>query len=205
MASPHKNSYHNNLVMAVLLISSSVGAAEEESLGGQLLQTTMFQDVLRLCGLPMGLFPQCISDFTIEATGAFRLRLQSSSPCDSVFETRLRYDPEVSGRISYGKISDVRGVSAQELFLWLAVKGIRVDIPSSGLIYFEVELVSKQFSLSLFETPKECRSVPYQELKNDVHHHFPTEKDDVVLSAPVDRLPDPISEVRLYNLPFLSR
>ncbi|CAH2046434.1 unnamed protein product [Thlaspi arvense] len=33
---------------------------------------------------------------------------------------------------------------------------IRVDMPSSGLIYFDVGVVRKQYSLSLFETPRDC-------------------------------------------------
>ncbi len=51
------------------------------------------------------------------------------------------------------------GISAQELFLWFPEKGVRVDVPSSGLIYFDVGVVYKQFSLSLFETPPDCKAV----------------------------------------------
>ncbi|KAK7839550.1 hypothetical protein CFP56_017891 [Quercus suber] len=54
------------------------------------------------------------------------------------------------------QISGLSGVSAQQLFLWFPVKGIRVDIPSSCLIYFDVGVVFKQFSLSLFETLPDC-------------------------------------------------
>lgn len=51
-------------------------------------------------------------------------------------------------------------MSAQELFLWFPVKEIKVDVPSSGLIYFDVGgVVFKQFSLSLFESPPECVDV----------------------------------------------
>ncbi|WCJ37247.1 hypothetical protein M5689_018398 [Euphorbia peplus] len=61
-----------------------------------------------------------------------------------------------TGRFEIGALS---GISAQELFLWFPVKGIRVDIPSTGLIYFDVGVVSKQFSLSLFEKPRDCMAV----------------------------------------------
>lgn len=69
----------------------------------------------------------------------------------------------MSGTISYGQIQELSGVSAQELFLWLPVKGIQVDIPSSGLIYFDVGVVSKQFSLSFFETPRDCSASTAEE------------------------------------------
>ncbi|KAK8346611.1 hypothetical protein V6Z11_A07G229600 [Gossypium hirsutum] len=39
------------------------------------------------------------------------------------------------------------------------VKGIWVDVPSSGVIYFDVGVVSKQFSLSWFETPRDCMAI----------------------------------------------
>ncbi|KAK7817634.1 hypothetical protein CFP56_042601, partial [Quercus suber] len=76
--------------------------------------------------------------------------------CNAKFESQLHYDRNISGTLSFGQIAGLSGVSAQELFLWFPVKGIRVDIPSSGLIYFDVGVVFKQFSLSLFETPPDC-------------------------------------------------
>lgn len=113
-------------------------------------------DILNFHGLPIGLFPKGISDFKFDPiSGGFELHLTQSS-CDAKFETKVRYAWNVSGTISYGKVSGILGVSAQELFLWFPVKGICVDIPSSGLIYFDVGVVSKQFSLSFFETPHDC-------------------------------------------------
>ena len=76
--------------------------------------------------------------------------------CNAKFESQLHYDRNVSGTLSFGQIARLSGVSAQELFLWFLVKGIHVDIPSSGLIYFDVGVVFKQFSLSLFEMPPDC-------------------------------------------------
>lgn len=152
----------NPITMALLLISVIILAMAEDNPhqnDPQSVRRVSFYDVLSSNGLPIGLFPNSISSFSVDPeTGVFRLLLQAPSPCDTVFETRLRYESDVTGRLSYGRISNLTGVSAQELFLWLPVKGIQVDIPSSGLIYFDVEVVSKQFSLSLFETPKDCSS-----------------------------------------------
>ncbi|CAN4105308.1 unnamed protein product [Withania somnifera] len=112
-------------------------------------------DVLNSHGLPVGLLPKGITNFSIDPlSGRFEVHLPQS--CAAQFEIHLRYDSTVSGTLNYGQISDISGVAAQELFLWFSVKGIRVDIPSSGLIYFDVGVVSKQFSLSFFETPRDC-------------------------------------------------
>lgn len=114
-------------------------------------------DVLKSHGLPMGLLPKGVKDFRIEDTGHFVVHLDEA--CNAKFENELHYDRNVSGTLSYGQIGALSGISAQELFLWFPVKGIRVDVPSSGLIYFDVGVVSKQFSLSLFETPRDCLAV----------------------------------------------
>ncbi|KAK0592099.1 hypothetical protein LWI29_013326 [Acer saccharum] len=116
--------------------------------------TTIYQ-LLEQHGLPTGILPKGIMEYTADpATGFFEVRL--ARPCNAEFENQLHYDFNVSGQLSFGKIGELSGVSQQELFLWFPVKGIRVDVPSSGLIYFDVGVVDKQFSLSLFESPRDC-------------------------------------------------
>ncbi|KAE8730562.1 hypothetical protein F3Y22_tig00002919pilonHSYRG00176 [Hibiscus syriacus] len=114
-------------------------------------------DMLKAHGLPMGLLPKGITRFDIDNTGRFEVQLDQE--CNAKFESELHYDRNVSGTLSYGQIGDLLGISFQELFLWFPVKGIRVDIPSSGLIYFDVGVIFKQLSLSLFETPRDCTAI----------------------------------------------
>ncbi|KAL6146954.1 hypothetical protein ACLB2K_057630 [Fragaria x ananassa] len=115
-------------------------------------------DHLRQYGLPIGILPKGITKYSLDDTnGEFRVFLPQ--PCHAKFENQVRYDFNVSGTLSFGRIADLSGVSAQELFLWFPVKGIRVDVPSSGLIYFDVGVVDKQFSLSLFESPPDCTAL----------------------------------------------
>ncbi|GAB4830356.1 hypothetical protein Ancab_019995 [Ancistrocladus abbreviatus] len=111
-------------------------------------------DALRYHGLPMGLLPKGVKNYTLDDNGRFEVYLDQA--CNAKFESELHYDRNVSGRLSFGQMGNLSGISAQELFLWFPVKGIRVDIPSSGLIYFDVGVVHKQFSLSLFESPPDC-------------------------------------------------
>lgn len=111
-------------------------------------------DVLLDHGLPMGLLPKGVVDFEVDDEGRFQVHLDQA--CNAKFESELHYDRNVSGTLSFGQIGSLSGISAQELFLWFPVKGIRVDVPSSGIIYFDVGVVYKQFSLSLFETPPDC-------------------------------------------------
>jgi hypothetical protein len=52
----------------------------------------------------------------------------------------------VAGVISYSRIASLSGVSVQDLFLWFPVRGIHVDVPSSGPIYFDVGVVFKHWA-----------------------------------------------------------
>ncbi|XP_076884535.1 uncharacterized protein At5g01610-like [Bidens hawaiensis] len=117
-------------------------------------QPTTIYELLKSKGLPIGLLPKGVTDFTFDDSGRFEVHLDQA--CNAKFEDELHYDRNVSGNLTYGRIDELSGISAQDLFLWFPVKEIRVDIPSSGLIYFDVGVVSKQFSLSSFETPREC-------------------------------------------------
>uniref|UniRef100_A0A2P2JGN2 Uncharacterized protein MANES_13G054800 n=1 Tax=Rhizophora mucronata TaxID=61149 RepID=A0A2P2JGN2_RHIMU len=120
-------------------------------------QEESIYEVLKDHGLPMGLLPKGVKEFTVDEAGRFEVHLDQA--CNAKFESELHYDRNVSGTLSYGQIEKLAGISAQELFLWLPVRGIQVDVPSSGVIYFDVGVVRKQFSLSLFETPRECMTV----------------------------------------------
>ncbi|KVI07480.1 uncharacterized protein LOC112510215 [Cynara cardunculus var. scolymus] len=112
-------------------------------------------DALSSNGLPIGLLPKGITNFTIDpSTQRFQVHLNSS--CNTKFETRVRFDWNFSGSLSYGQISNLSGIATQDLFLWFPVKGIHVDVPTTGIIYFDVGVVYKQFALSSFEIPRDC-------------------------------------------------
>ncbi|GAU29593.1 hypothetical protein TSUD_164410 [Trifolium subterraneum] len=105
----------------------------------------------------MGIFPKGVKEFNIDEDGKFWVHLDQA--CNAKFENELHYDRNVSGSLIYGKIDSLTGLQAQDLFLWFPVMSIRVDVPTTGLIYFDVGAAYKQFSLSLFETPPECVAV----------------------------------------------
>ncbi|KAL2239650.1 UNVERIFIED_CONTAM: hypothetical protein Sindi_0606200 [Sesamum indicum] len=150
---------HFLIVLAILFICSSLlsGANSDGASGSSIYE------VLKVHGLPMGLLPKGVKNFSLDNSGKFEVHLDQA--CNAKFENELHYDRNVSGTISYGKIDGLSGISAQDLFLWFPVIEIRVDIPSSGLIYFNVGVVSKQFSLSSFETPRDCLAVPGPDLQ----------------------------------------
>ncbi|XP_057819867.1 uncharacterized protein LOC131032835 isoform X2 [Cryptomeria japonica] len=129
--------------------------AEEASCWSSAEKPGTIYDALKMNGLPIGLLPKNVKNYTIDEEWSFEVHLDE--PCYAKFENQVCYDTNIKGTISYGQIGNLSGIVAQDLFLWFPVKGIHVDVPSSGLIYFDVGVVYKQFSLSLFENPPDCK------------------------------------------------
>jgi hypothetical protein len=111
-------------------------------------------ETLQAHGLPSGLFPKGIANFSLSDDGFFVASLNQS--CTANLDNAVKYNATITGALSYGQIGSISGVAAQDLFLWFPVLGIRVDVPSSGVIYFDVGVVNKRLAVSLFDTPPEC-------------------------------------------------
>ncbi|XP_042757074.2 uncharacterized protein LOC111904850 isoform X1 [Lactuca sativa] len=118
-------------------------------------------DLLRSRGLPAGLFPQNVKSYDLDQNDYLQVYLEE--PCEAKFENRVFFESVVKANLSYGGLIGLEGLSQEELFLWLPVKGIKVIDPLSGLILFDIGLAFKQLSLSLFEEPPIC--VPKVSLK----------------------------------------
>ncbi|KAF3337262.1 hypothetical protein FCM35_KLT17849 [Carex littledalei] len=146
--------YSSLLLLAAALLSFYHAQATLASTATASAATSAY-DVLQSHGLPRGLLPRGIKSFTVNAsTGRFEATIEP--PCTATFESYIHYNRTISGTLSYGEITSLSGISAQELFLWFPVLEIRVDVPSSGLIYFDVGVVYKRYPLSLFELPPLC-------------------------------------------------
>ncbi|KAG9454323.1 hypothetical protein H6P81_007227 [Aristolochia fimbriata] len=111
-------------------------------------------DVLRSRGLPPGILPKAVKSYTLGDNGLLEVFLEG--PCLTKYDTRAYFESVIRGNLSYGQLTDLVGLTQEELFLWLPVKDIIVDDPSSGLILFDIVVAHKQLSLSLFEDPPEC-------------------------------------------------
>ncbi|KAK9669552.1 hypothetical protein RND81_13G139000 [Saponaria officinalis] len=122
-------------------------------------------DALASHGLPIGLLPKGVKGFTIDPTGLFEAHLDQT--CRSKLDNQFEYKPDISGQLTYGRVANLTGMESLELFVWVSVNEIRVDIPNSGRIHFDLEKgVHKELSLSLFETPADCVAVTTAEKTN---------------------------------------
>ncbi|MED6212870.1 hypothetical protein PIB30_087584 [Stylosanthes scabra] len=141
-----------NLHLVLLLVLLVVAAADDVVTASY----SSIHELLRSHGLPAGLFPESVKSYKLDQKG--RLEVQLDRPCLAKYENRVLFETVVSANLSFGQLKGLEGLSQEELFLWLPVKDIIVDDPSSGLILIDIGLAHKQLSLSLFEDPPVCRS-----------------------------------------------
>ncbi|KVI01048.1 uncharacterized protein LOC112519897 [Cynara cardunculus var. scolymus] len=144
-ATPH----HYNLPIDTLIVSIFIFLPFVP-----LTTCNSIHDLLKSRGLPAGLFPQNVKSYDLDQNDCLQVYLEE--PCVAKFETRVFFESVVRANLSYGGLIGLEGLSQEELFLWLPVKGIKVIDPSSGLILFDIGLAFKQLSLSLFEEPPVC-------------------------------------------------
>eukprot|EP00897_Mesotaenium_endlicherianum_P010329 jgi/Mesen1/9324/ME000061S08766 len=114
-------------------------------------------DVLVEHNLPAGLLPPSVKDYKVGGNGDFQVEL--SAPCYANVnngQTPVYYADTLTGQLSAGKLSNLKGISAKPFLFWLQVKTIYVDLPSTGIIHFSVGFASQTIPISAFSHSPTC-------------------------------------------------
>nr|DAD30095.1 TPA_asm: hypothetical protein HUJ06_031563 [Nelumbo nucifera] len=117
--------------------------------------TTVF-DLLPQFGLPSGLLPSSVRNFSFANDGRFVVEMEK--PCSIQFDYLVYYERKITGTLKYGSITNLKGIRVKRLFLWLDVEEIRVDLPPSYYIYFQVGLINKKLDAGQFRTVHPCQN-----------------------------------------------
>ncbi|KAL0436136.1 UNVERIFIED_CONTAM: hypothetical protein Sradi_0321500 [Sesamum radiatum] len=113
-------------------------------------------DLLPKYALPSGLLPDSVLDYTLSDDGQFEVTLPN--PCYIQFDYLVYYDKKITGKLSIGSITDLKGIQVQRFyFLWFDVDEIRVDLPPSDSIYFTVGIINKKLDMDQFLTVRSCK------------------------------------------------
>ncbi|XP_011089117.1 uncharacterized protein LOC105170170 isoform X2 [Sesamum indicum] len=113
-------------------------------------------DLLPKYGLPRGLLPDSVLDYTLSEDGDFEVTLEN--PCYIDFDYLVYYDKKITGKLSIGSITELKGIQVQRFyFLWFDVDEIRVDLPPSDSIYFTVGIINKKLDVDQFLTVRSCK------------------------------------------------
>jgi len=111
-------------------------------------------DLLPQYGFPKGLIPNNVISYTLSPDASFLIHLDA--PCYVYWEDQLvYYHTLIKGTLTYGSVSQVSGIQAQKLFLWLPVTGIMLH-QDSGMLQFFVGALSQQFPASDFQDVPAC-------------------------------------------------
>ncbi|KAF8010455.1 hypothetical protein BT93_J1172 [Corymbia citriodora subsp. variegata] len=112
-------------------------------------------ELLPKFGLPSGLLPASVRSYNLSDDGQFAVDLEG--PCYVQFDYLVYYDRRITGKLSYGSITDLKGIQVQRFLFWLDVDEIRVDLPPSDSIYFQVGIINKKLDVDQFQTIRSCR------------------------------------------------
>ncbi|KAE8666527.1 non-specific lipid-transfer protein-like protein [Hibiscus syriacus] len=112
-------------------------------------------DILPQYGLPSGLLPSTVTDYVLHDDGRFVVML--ASPCYIQFDYLVYYEKTITGKLGYGSITDLKGIQVKRFFLWFDVDEIKVDLPPSDSIYFQVGFINKKLDVDQFKTVHSCR------------------------------------------------
>ncbi|CAN8252388.1 unnamed protein product [Cochlearia groenlandica] len=112
-------------------------------------------ELLPKYGLPSGLLPDSVTNFTLSDDGRFVVHLPK--PCYIEFDYLVYYDKTISGRISYGAITELKGIQVKRVFVWFDVDEIKVDLPPTDSIYFKVGFINKKLGIDQFKTVHSCK------------------------------------------------
>ncbi|KAK8968135.1 hypothetical protein KSP40_PGU001093 [Platanthera guangdongensis] len=116
--------------------------------------TTVFE-LLTKFGLPPGLLPNTVTSFSLTDNGDFEVNL--SGKCYVNFEYLVYYESKITGVVRYGEISDLKGIQVRRFLVWFNVESIKVDLPLSKYIYFDVGWITKKLSIEQFTTVHSCQ------------------------------------------------
>ncbi|KAK4777785.1 hypothetical protein SAY87_017972 [Trapa incisa] len=127
----------------------------EFTLNLSIASATTVHDILRKYGLPAGLIPESVNSYTLSPDGRFAVDLEG--PCYIKFDYLVYYDRRITGKLSYGSITNLKGIKVQRFLILLSVDEIRVDLPPADFIYFQVGLINKKLDVEPFENVLSCR------------------------------------------------
>ncbi|XP_077225441.1 uncharacterized protein At5g01610-like [Tasmannia lanceolata] len=126
-------------------------------------------DILPEFGLPKGLLPDSVTTYSLSDDGTFVIELSHS--CYVQFSDLVYYSNKITGKLSYGSISDLSGIQAKKVFIWVPVTGIEMD-PGSDEIEFHVGFLSEKLPAKQFESIPTCKNKAYGESLRTAFSNF---------------------------------
>ncbi|KAM0952085.1 hypothetical protein DsansV1_C03g0032681 [Dioscorea sansibarensis] len=140
------------LLLLLLSVASGLAFASRPALTSN---GTSIYDLLPKYGLPPGLLPDTVINYTLFDDGSFVIDL--AGPCYIEFDYLVYYQPRITGTVHYGSIDDLKGIQVRRFLIWFDVDSIKVDLPPANFIYFQVGWITRKLTVGQFETVHSCQ------------------------------------------------
>ncbi|KAG6528780.1 hypothetical protein ZIOFF_010965 [Zingiber officinale] len=114
-------------------------------------------DLLKKFGLPKGLLPHSAKNYSLAQDGSFVVRFKH--PCYVMFTDELvYYEDTITGHISYGSLSGIKGIQVEKLFVWLPISSfIAVADADSKAIQVNMGFLTETIPWKKFKEIRDCR------------------------------------------------
>ncbi|XP_042455241.1 uncharacterized protein LOC122039880 isoform X2 [Zingiber officinale] len=127
-----------------LLISSAAASSE-------------VHDLLEKFGLPKGLLPHLADNYSLAGDGSFEVQLEH--PCYVRFSDLIFYEETITGHISYGSLSGIKGIQVRKNFFWFPISSIRAD-EDVKTIRFDTATFTEIHPWDEFKDVHDCDKLP---------------------------------------------
>ncbi|CAI9756988.1 unnamed protein product [Fraxinus pennsylvanica] len=97
---------------------------------------------------PDSLLPDSVTSYTLSDDGKFVVNLKKA--CYIQFDYLVYYEKKITGKLSIGSISNLKGIQVKMFFLWFDVDKIKVDLLPFDSIYFTVGFINKELDVDQF-------------------------------------------------------
>ncbi|KAM0952084.1 hypothetical protein DsansV1_C03g0032671 [Dioscorea sansibarensis] len=141
MAALHRILSPSSLLVLLFLFSTSSASTVHE--------------ILTEYGLPQGLLPDAVKQYSLSSDGDFVVELLN--PCYVHFSTIAYYEKTITGKLEYGRISNLSGIQVRKFFIWVSVDGI-VAHPYDRSLEFTVGFITEIHPVSEFADIHSCKS-----------------------------------------------
>ncbi|KAK9079047.1 hypothetical protein SSX86_000716 [Deinandra increscens subsp. villosa] len=113
-------------------------------------------DIVNQFGFPSGILPDSVTSYsTTPSDGdSFTFTVYLKNPCYVKYDYLVHFDSEISGKISSGKITELKGLKAQSFWFWLTIDEMKIDGSS---LQFTLGLVTVKSDIALFVPIPTCK------------------------------------------------
>ncbi|KAJ4757899.1 hypothetical protein LUZ62_022924 [Rhynchospora pubera] len=136
------------VVLVFLCLSSSISARP-------IYNKPTAYEMLEKFNFPKGILPTGVESYNLSPSGEFEVFLKSDCEFRVDGGYLLKYKNRISGKVEFGSIQSLDGVSVKVFFMWFGVNEV---IRNNADLNFFVGPLSASFSASSFEESPRCSS-----------------------------------------------